>query len=237
MGLVPAVLFHAALFFALAHGFRDERATRPLLERDAFMVSAVTLPKSKGLPDKAAAPRPAPKGEQGKVVPDEPVRPDEMVLRDKETEAKKGEQKKTEKKEEPKKPSREDLLAVVDEVADEPRFATSEDGSEDADPREALLARFGKELSPWQRQVRDAIQKNWFPRSSSGPAPDSLWSAISLSVSEDGTLSAPDVEAGSGDFVFDQSCLRAVARTGQVAPPPPDEPREVVLKFSPKDKR
>lgn len=233
----PSVLGHGLLLVALVAGVRGTGPPPPL-ERDAFLVSAIVLPKAKALPTKASAPRPAPSGEAGKAAP-EPPRPDEMVLREKDDPTK-GEER-TPSPEEPtpaaeRKPSRAELIANLDDETKDVRFATDVEGSDDADPRDALRQRFGAQLSAYQREVRDAIQRNWFPKSSRGVAPPELWAAVTFTIDESGTISSPAIEAESGDFVYDQSCQRAVIRTGRVPPPPAEEPRTITVGFSPKDK-
>lgn len=234
-GLGPSILLHAVLFLVLMVGYGHHGPERPPIERDAFLVSAVTLQKAEGLPTKAAAPRPKKSGEAGKVkvLRPEPVRPDQRVLKEK-AQADAGEKKAPNEKEEEK--SRADHLAHLEEEKDEVVFETSAEGSEEADPREALRARFGRELTAYQRLVRDAIQRNWFPRGSSGKPGDENWAVITFTLTEGGQIGDPFVEAQSGDFVYDQSCLRAVTRTATVPPPPSNEPRTMSVSFSPKDK-
>jgi TonB family protein len=239
--LAASVALHTPLLLALVFGWAGQPEARPLIDRDVYMVSAVLLPKSQGLPDKAAAPRPPDPGQKGKA-PEPPPDPKQMVLKEKDAQEKKGPETQKPRPEEPdekkkKKPSKEDLLARVDEESDEPRFETSPEGDENVNPDAGLRALYGRQLSPWERQVRDAVQYNWFPKSSAGTPKDDAWAAVGFTVDEQGNILEPALDHESGDLVYDQSCLRAVIRTRRVPPPPPDAARSVSVGFSPKDKQ
>jgi TonB family protein len=235
--LVPSVLLHMGLAAALMVGWNTPD-TRPMIERDVYMVSAVVLPKANGLPDKASAPPPAPKGEAGtKAEP--PPKPNEMVLKKPNEEAIEG--KKEEPKQEPppkakKQPSRADLLASLDSDDQELRFATDPDGDDEAKPDISLKQQYGRQLTPYERMVRDAIQYNWFPKYAGQPR-DETWTAIGFSIDDKGSIRDPHIDHSSGDFVYDQSCLRAVTRTRRVRPPPAGTNRSISVGFSPQDKR
>jgi hypothetical protein len=238
MTLLPSLLLHVPVVLMLAFGTMGEKA-QPPITRDVFMVSAVVLPKSKALPKKAAAPKPPPAGEAG-TKPEPPPLPNELVLKQKK--AKDAEGKKVEPKQEPtpkdppKKRDLSSLIARVEEEADEVVFETSPDGVEGATPSEDLRARFGRQLSPYERLVADAIKANWHPTAMQMPVPEDLWAVVSFTIEENGALSGPAMEQGSGDWSYDSSCLRAVTQTRRVQPPGPKDKRRVMLGFSPKDK-
>ncbi|MEE2829432.1 MAG: TonB family protein [Myxococcota bacterium] len=212
-------------------------ASPPLIDQDIFMVTAVVLPKATSLPTKAAAPKPPEAGETGqKEAP--PIVEDQVVLKTPVAEKKKGTKTKPKEKpkEKPKKKSRKDLLASVEEDADELIFETSVEGDPAAKRDRALLARFGRPLSAYERQVHDQIKENWFPKfTSSSPDPD-VWAAMTFTLGDDGTIRSPSVERSSKDRVFDMSCLRSISRTRRVPPPPADAPRVFHIRFSPEDK-
>jgi TonB family protein len=239
--LVPSLLLHVPLVLMLAFGNLGEK-DRPPLAREVFMVSAVVLPKAKALPKKAAAPKQPTPGEAGKK-PEPPPRPDELVLKEKK--APEAEGPKIEPKPDPPKPeptpkkrrNLADLVASVEEESDEVVFETSPEGSEDADPSQALKARFGKQLSAYERLVADAIKANWHPTAMRMPVPDELWAVVEFTIEENGALAGPSVEQGSGDWSYDSSCLRAITQTRRVRPPGPKDKRTVMLSFQPKDVR
>ncbi len=239
--LLPSLLLHVPLVLMLAFGSIGEDK-RPPITRDAFIVSAVVLPKAKALPKKAAAPKAPPAGEAGKK-PEPPPRPDELVLKQKkapEAEGPKIEPAKDPPKPEPTPPPRRDLSALVarvEEESDEVVFETSPDGSDDADPSQALKARFGRQLTAYERLVADAIKDNWHPTAMQMPVPEELWAVVSFSIEENGALSGPAMEQGSGDWSYDSSCMRALTQTRRVQPPGPKDKRTVMLGFSPKDKQ
>ena len=241
LSLVPSILLHLPLVLMIAFGNFGQK-DRPPITRDAFMVSAVVLPKAKALPKKAAAPKPPPPGEAGKK-PEPPPRPDELVLKEKA--APEAEGPKIEPKIEPtpapaKTPKRRDLaslVARVEEEADEVVFETSPDGSDDADPTQALRARFGRQLTGYERLVGDAIKDNWHPTAMRMPVPEELWAVIRFHIEENGALTGHSVEHPSGDWSYDSSCLRAITQTRRVQPPGPKDNRDVLLSFAPKDKQ
>jgi len=225
------------LVFALMMGW-NAPDRRPMIERDVYMVSAVVLPKADGLPDRASAPPPAPKGEAGtKAAP--PPKPNEMVLKKPSEEAAEGEEKKPEEEPSPKTskaPSRADLLASLDSEEEEFRFATDPDGDEKAEPDLSLQQQYGRQLTAYQRMVRDAIQYNWFPKYAGSTRADA-WTAIGFTIDDAGNIRDPQIDHSSGDFVYDQSCLRAVTRTRRVRRPPAGENRAISVGFSPQDKQ
>lgn len=239
--LLPSLLLHVPLVLMLAFG-NFGQDDRPPIQKDVFMVSAIVLPKAKALPKKAAVPKPQPRGEAGKA-PEPPPRPDELVLKEKKApEAEGPKEAPVQEKPKPtptpkKRPNLADLVASVEEEADEVVFETSVEGSEDADPTQALKARFGRQLTGYERLVGDAIKANWHPTAMSMPVPDTLWAVISFTIGENGALTSPAMEQGSGDWSYDSSCMRAITQTRRVQPPGPKDKRTVMLSFSPKDKR
>lgn len=237
--LLPSLLLHLPLVLMIAFGTLGE-SDRPPLQRDVFMVSAVVLPKAKALPKKAAAPKPAAPGEAGKT-PEPPPRPDELVLREKAAPEAEGPKIEPVKQPTPAPtPKRRDLsslLAQVEEEADEVVFETSPDGSEDADPSQALRARFGRQLTGYERLVGDAIKANWHPTAMRMPVPEDLWTVVRFHIEENGALTGHSVEQPSGDWSYDSSCLRAITQTRRVQPPGPKDKRDVMLSFAPKDKQ
>jgi len=235
--LVPSILLHLALGMVLLTGWSAPNR-RPLIERDVYMVSAVVLPRSDGLPDLASAPPPPRRGEAGKK-PEPPPRPDEMVLKRPDEEASRGEDKEPVEEPEPreaKKPSRAELLASLDSEDEEFRFATDPDGDPEAQPDRSLKQQYGRQLTAYERLVRDAIQYNWFPKHAGSPSNDT-WAAVGFTIDDAGNIRAPQIDHSSGDFVYDQSCLRAVTRTRRVRPPPAGANRVVSVGFSPEDKQ
>lgn len=242
--LGPSALLHAGLIALLAGVGTCAATDRPPVERDAFMVSAVVLPKSDGLPTRAAAPRvapgDAPKVEKAPAATPPPPEPDRMVLPQQDAPQREGPKATaTPRPTEPPapRPKLSELVAAVGDEADEVSFETSPDGDPNAKPEAGLRAQFGRQMTAYERQVKDLIQHNWFPKSSGGdPSPDA-WAAVTFSIDDDGNLQDAFQEASSGDFVYDQSCLRAVQRTRRVPPPPPDANRTVTVGFSPKDKQ
>jgi TonB family protein len=240
-GLLPSAVLHLPLLSLFVVADCD-RKPPPRLDEDVFMVSAVVLPKAEALPKKAAAPKPRAAGESGQTKKEAPILDNEMVLKEK-TEKKEGpkpvEKPKTVEKEEPK-PKKRDLSALlnqVEEEADDVIFETSPDGDPNAKPTAGLQARFGRQLTPYERAVRDAVQHNWFPKSSRGEPPADAFGVITFELDDSGTIRNPRIEASSGDFVYDQSCLRAVQRTRRVEAPPADANRIISVGFSPKDKQ
>ncbi len=245
-GLIPSAGLHALLVGAMilpglwgitlpGCGHRPP----PLLDRDIFMVEAVILPKAKRMPKKAAAPKPPEIGKSGKKAP-EPVIKDQMVLKTKDREKKAGKERPPEKKPEkkPKKKSRADLLAArTTETSDKPIFETSVDGDEDVEPDMALASKFGKPMSAYERRVHDRVKDNWFPKAGQSPPAPSLWAVVSFDVDDSGNIAGPSLQRRSGDRIFDSSCLRSVARTRRVPPPPSDAPRRFHIRFSPEDKK
>lgn len=229
--MIPSLLLHLPLFILIFGGFGVDSARNPMIDKDAYMVSAVILPKAEALPDKAAAPK-APERE---VVADEPPpQPNEMVLKEP-TEATPKPKKKPEKKPEAKpekkpKKSMKDLLASVqaDEDAREVRFATATDGSDDADPLDSLRAKFGKQRDPYDQLVYERIRSNW-----QVPAGKKLETFIRFTVEPSGRLAAPEPVRNSGDWIYDQRCLRAVTRTGTVPPPPGGKARIITIRCYP----
>jgi protein TonB len=65
--------------------------------------------------------------------------------------------------------------------------------------------------------------------------PDDLEYAVlcKLNVDENGKVLAYELVGSSGNPVFDQSALEALAKLDQVRPPPPGMSREIVVKFYP----
>jgi TonB family protein len=210
---------------------------RPRIERDVYMVSAVVLPKADDLPDRASAPPPPRRGEDGKKATP-PPRPDEMVLKQPDQETSEGEKRERIDEREPKesKPSRAELLASLDSEDDEFRFATDPDGDPEAPPDKSLKKRYGRQLTAYERLVRDAIQHNWFPKYAAEQN-DETWTAIGFTIDDHGNIRDPQIDHSSGDFIYDQSCLRAVSRTRRVRPPPAGANRAISVGFSPKDRQ
>jgi outer membrane biosynthesis protein TonB len=231
--LIPSFLLHLPLFIMIFGGFGVDDARNPLIDKDAYMVSAVVLPKAESLPDRAAVPEPEP------VTRPEPeqARPDEMVLN--EPEPTPAEQP-TPKEEStpapkpeptPKRKSMADLLASVQaDRSDRVRFATDPDGSTDADPLESLRAKFGKQRDPYDQLVYERIRSNW-----QVPKGKKLETFIRFMVEPDGRLGAPEPVQNSGDWIYDQRCLRAVTRTGTVPPPPDGKRRLITIRCYPDD--
>lgn len=238
--LLPSALLHVPMLFLFVLADCDPRPPRPV-DRDAFMVSAVVLPKSESLPTKAAAPKPKSAGEAGKQVKKAPIIEGQMVLKEKKKEQDEGPKKPPpevkEKEPEPKKPNLSDLLASVEEESDEVVFETSPDGDPNVKPAAGSRASYGRQLTAYERQVRDRVQYNWFPKGQTTPLPDSLWAAVSFRVEANGAITDPAITEPSGDFAYDQSCLRAVMRTRSVPPPGPNDNRSISVGFSPKDKQ
>lgn len=216
-----------------------ERRPPPLLDRDVFMVEAVVLPKARRMPKKAAAPKPQEVGKAGKKVA-APVIKDQMVLKTKTEEKKAGEDRTPEEKPEkpPKKKSRADLLAArTTETSDTPIFETSVDGDEDVKPDMALASKFGKPMSGYERRIHDRVKDNWFPKFTQTQPDPSLWAVVSFDIDDAGNISGPSLGRRSADRIFNSSCLRAVARSQGVPPPPQDAPRRFHIRFSPEDKK
>lgn len=216
-----------------------EHRPPPLLDRDVFMVEAVVLPKARRMPKKAAAPKPREVGKAGKKVA-APIIKDQMVLKTKTEEKKAGEDRTPEEKPEkqPKKKSRADLLAArTQETSDKPIFETSVDGDEDVKPDMALASKFGKAMSAYERRIHDRVKDNWFPKFTQTQPDPSLWAVVSFDIDDSGNISGPSLGRRSGDRSFNLSCLRAVARTRRVPPPPQDAPRRFHIRFSPEDKK
>ena len=238
--LVPSAILHLPLALLLVGAWGGD-SRRPLIDRDIYMVSAVALPKARDLPDKAAAPKkkqaPAPKP---KPKSEPAPQPDELVLKEKRDEEKEPQEEEATEPESSKandrSTDRASLLASLTEKADELRFATDPDGDPEVEPEAGLKARFGRQLTPYERQVRDAIQYNWFPKFT-GQARDGLWAAVGFDIDTNGSILAPEIEESSGDYIYDQSCLRAVIRTRRVPPPPSDAARRISVGFSPQDKQ
>ena len=229
--MIPSLLLHLPLFILILGGFGVGDARNPMIDKDAYMVSAVILPKAEGLPDKAAAP----KLPEREVVADEPPpRPDEMVLAeptDPTPEPEKRPEKEPEEEpEKPEKKSMADLLASVqaDEDSKKVRFATDPDGSEDADPLDSLRAKFGKQRDPYDQLVYERIRSNW-----QIPPGQKLETFIRFTVEPSGRLSAPEPVRNSGNWIYDQRCLRAVTRTGTVPPPPGGKARIITIRCYP----
>ena len=231
--LVPSFLLHLPLFIMIFGGFGVGDARDPMIDKDAYMVSAVVLPKAEGLPDKAASP----KMPEREVVADEPpLQPDEMVLAEPEKPTPEPvKEKPTPRPEEPppketKRTSVADLLASVQAADDSSkvRFATDPDGSEDADPLESLRAKFGKQRDPYDQLVYERIRSNW-----QVPTGKKLETFIRFTVEADGRLGPPEPIRPSGDWIYDQRCLRAVARTVNVPPPPQGTPRIITIRCYP----
>jgi len=236
--MLPSFLLHLPVVLVLMSSFGAARDEAPMIDRDVYMVSTVVLPRAVGLPDKASAPRPRPEGVKT-ATETPPPRPDEMLLATPEATKDKGEtekQPKEQAKEPPKRPSRADLLARLNVDEGEARFATDPDSESDVEPDSGIQERFGRSLTAYERRVRDAIQYNWFPKFR-GTVKASLWTAVSFTIDANGTIRDPRIEQASGDFVYDQSCLRAVSRTRRVPPPPSNANRSISVGFSPEDKQ
>ena len=238
-----SVLLHVATLAALVVGWSNDDDHRPPIDRDAFFVSAVVLPKAEGLPDRATfVPKPAP-GEQGEKV-EEPIRPDEPVLKIEKKEPKRGpeppvEQKKEPepKKPEPKKPSRSDRLAQLGDASDKDRFATDPFGDEDATPSTSEASPFGRPMTKYEKDVHDRVKENWkIHPTLLENVPNGVATIVYFRVAEDGAIEEMLVETPSGDSAFDMSALTAVRRTGRV-PPPASAPWEFRIRFRPEDKR
>lgn len=232
--MLPSFLLHLPLFILIFGGFGVGDARNPMIDKDAYMVSAVVLPKAEGLPDKAAAP----KMPEREVAADEPPPlPDEMVLHEPKDEPTPKPETKPERTPAPEPPPKDppkrsvkDLLASVqaDEDAEAVRFATDPDGSEDADPLDSLRAKFGKQRDPYDQLVYERIRSNW-----QVPSGKAMETFIRFTVDPSGRLSAPETVRPSGDWIYDQRCLRAVTRTGTVPPPPGGKPRVVTIRCYP----
>ena len=236
LALLPSVLLHVALIAAMTFSWgATER--RAMIERDVYMVSAVVLPRAEGLPDLASAPPPPPPGQQGELPP-EPPRPNEMLLKTEQADASQGEPQPVSPEPPPKpqvRPSRAELLASLAPEDDELRFATDPDGDQQAKPDDSLRQQYGRQLTAYERRVRDAIQYNWFPKFA-GSKRSEAWAAIGFSIDKNGNIRDPKIDRSSGDFVYDQSCLRAVTRTRRVPAPPAGANRAISVGFSPQDK-
>ena len=245
VGLPGSILLHLGLlgcFFLV--GMAGDRDRDPLLDKDIYMVSAVVLPRSEGLPDKATAPRPAPKEEapppvEGAMVLPEPTSEPEPTPRATPKPAVTPKPEPT-----PKRASRDDLLAAVGaDESDRSRFATDPNGEEGAGPS-SFAAFDGVQLSPYQRRLTDRIKDNWHPGSRQGKyAPGkgnidmSLKAVVQFRIRDDGAITSPSIGHPSGDAVFDQSCLLAVTRTRRFDAPPEGEARRIQVLFDPRDKQ
>ena len=73
------------------------------------------------------------------------------------------------------------------------------------------------EFAYYLQQVRTLIARNWSP---SAGVPTGTRVEVYFRVSRDGSLSAPRIEASSGNAYFDQSATRAVIVTGHLPPLP-----------------
>jgi TonB family protein len=88
--------------------------------------------------------------------------------------------------------------------------------------------------------IYEAIKKNWsVPAGLSLGDVVNLDTAITVHISEDGTLVRPSMNKPSGNSLYDDSCMQAIQATHRV-PPPPAAVRSrfrhgVVLEFGGKD--
>jgi TonB family protein len=88
--------------------------------------------------------------------------------------------------------------------------------------------------------VYEAIKKNWnVPAGLSVGDVINLDTEVRISISDDGTILAPRMTKSSGNGLYDDSCVQAVAATRKVPPPPASVRaryrRGVVLEFGGKD--
>ena len=67
------------------------------------------------------------------------------------------------------------------------------------------------------------------------PTGKKLEAFIRFSVEADWRLGAPEPIQPSGDWIYDQRCLRAVTRTGTVPPPPEGKRRVITIRCYPDD--
>jgi outer membrane biosynthesis protein TonB len=85
-------------------------------------------------------------------------------------------------------------------------------------------------------QVSEAIRSHWtVPSGLSVGDVVNLETEIRVSIGRDGTLGPPVVRHGSGNPLYDASCLQAIQATRQVPPPPPHFRRDVLLVLGGKD--
>ena len=245
IGLPGSIGLHLLLLGAfLLVGMTGGRERDPLLDKDIYMVSAVVLPRSEGLPDKATAPKPAPKEEAPPIVEGAMVLPEPAAEPEPTPKATPRAEATPKPEPTPKRNSRDDLLAAVGaDESDQSRFATDPDGVEGAEPS-SFAAFDGVRLSPYQRRLTDRIKDNWHPGSRRGKyAPGkgnidmSLKAVVQFRIKDDGAITSPSVAHPSGDPVFDQSCLLAVTRTRRFDAPPEGEATRIQVLFDPRDKQ
>jgi TonB family protein len=76
-------------------------------------------------------------------------------------------------------------------------------------------------MNTWATAVFDAIRGNW-SLAKDFPVRDirNFRTTIRLRVLEDGSISEPRITKASGDADFDESCMKALALTRKVSPPP-----------------
>jgi TonB family protein len=70
--------------------------------------------------------------------------------------------------------------------------------------------------------LHDAIKANWHvPKGVPAQELARLVTQVLVRIQSDGKLDKPVLRQASGNEAFDQSCLRAVEKTGKVPPPSP----------------
>jgi TonB family protein len=70
--------------------------------------------------------------------------------------------------------------------------------------------------------IYNAIRKNWSPPAGliNDAQLNSMSADVRVSIAEDGTIENTRLQKGSGNDLFDDSCVQAVKATGRVPPPP-----------------
>ena len=247
-GILPSFSLHALVLVGFVVIAQFDGREPPLIDKDIYIVSAVELPKATDLPDKAAAPA-QPKPEASGEAPEPPPADNAVLIPEEEPEEEvepepEPEEEPTPKPEpepEPEAPSRDDLLARLEEVSEEPRFETDVDGVEE--PEEISWEAFnGASKTAYQRRLEGRLLDNWLPGSRAGKfipgtgnIDPSLKVVIEFRINDLGAFVKPAIYQGSGDLLFDQSCLSAATRTRRFDPPPESEPRIFMLMCSAED--
>lgn len=195
----------------------------PLFDPDEVMqVQMVALPKAAGrLPDRASrAPRPAEGAREA------PPKTSDMVFKTPEATPDKGQERA------PPDTRREDLLARMREQAhqdptaplgDADRMATDPDST--LSPEEAFGGSGGglpmdPELARYVADVRKLVLPNWAPLPRIVQENPDIFTVVEIRIEDDGTIRSPRVVRPSGNASFDESCVRALQKTGRLPLPP-----------------
>jgi colicin import membrane protein len=87
-------------------------------------------------------------------------------------------------------------------------------------------------LNDYKNDIVPRIKENWvFPDVGMGTRTE-----VSITVFADGTIRINRIISPSGNRAFDQSVLKAIVKTGRVAPPPFGRNEDVTLNFIPVNK-